>query len=262
MRTDEKIESDLRALARATTRGLPSVADTARALEAARGKGASPMSKIRRPLFAGALTIAAAAAILVFPVPYSRQRGYDVTFTGADGRVAHLHLSMADRAKAEARALALAHGAKVEIQPRRERVWGSVYAMAAEKLFHLDIDVEGKTQAQIEEEIKKQLTDQGWDIETIDVHGSDDGLGFSVTANSGDGQRHMEIKTQGGVPASLHLHLEGLDVRREPGMSDEQLKQKILDQMKTRGLEGEVTVKDGQVQVRAEKRCEKPDEKE
>jgi hypothetical protein len=258
MRTDEKIESDLRALARASTHDLPSLADTARALEAARGQGASTMSRIRKPLFAGALTIAAATAILVFPVPYSRQRGYDVTFTGSDGRVAHLHLSMADRAKAEARALALAHGAKVEIQPRRERVWGSVYAMATEKLFHLDIDVEGKTEAQIEEEIKTQLASQGWSIETIDVHGSDDGVRFSVTANSGDGQRHIEIRRQGGGGESMHV--EGLDVRREPNMTDAELKQKILDQMKARGLEGDVTVEDGKVQVRAEKRSEKPDE--
>src|SRR5690348_9678709 len=105
MGTDEKIASDLQALARATTRGLPSPDDTARALTEAQGRtqhnrGASIMTKLKRPLMASALTVAAAVAILVFPVPYSRQRGFDVTFTRSDGRVAHLHLPGADRAKA------------------------------------------------------------------------------------------------------------------------------------------------------------------
>src|SRR5260370_26399810 len=167
MGTDDKSESDVQALARAATRGLPSLDAAARALTqaGAESKGAFNMSRIRKPLLAGALAAVAAVAILVFPVPYSRQRGFDVTFTRSDGRVAHLHLPGHDRAQVEAHALALAHGAQVMIEPRRERVWGSVYAMAQENLFRIDVDMQGKSNAQVEDEIKAQLAAEGWDID-------------------------------------------------------------------------------------------------
>jgi hypothetical protein len=235
---------------------VPSLADTARALAEARGQGASTMSKMKQPLLAGALTLATAAAILVFPVPYSRQRGFDVTFTGSDGRVAHLHLSMADRARAEARARTVAHGAAITIEPRRERVWGSVYAMAAEKLFHLDIHMQGKSEAQIEDEIKTQLAGEGWDVNTVEVERSEQCTHVTVTAGSGEEQRHLEVVSEGAGDPSEHLRVEGLEVRAEPGMSDAELREKIREQMKARGLEGEVSVENGQVRVRAEKRVE------
>lgn len=257
MGTDEKLESDLHALARATTRGLPSLDDTARALAEARAhaQGASTMSKMRKPLLASALTVAAATAILIFPVPYSRHRGFDVTFTGSDGRVAHLHLPGHDRAKAELRARALAHGATVTIEPRRERVWGSVYAMAQEKLFHLDVDMQGKSDAQVEDEIKAQIAGQGWDPDSVDVKRSDNGSSVSITAHNGDNQRHVELRSSGGSLApGDRLQLEDLDVERTPGMTDAELKQKLLEELKARGLEGDVTVENGQVRVHAQKK--------
>jgi hypothetical protein len=260
MRTDEKIASDLQALARATTRGLPSPDDTARALTEAQAqrKGASIMSKLKRPLMASALTVAAAIAILVFPVPYSRQRGFDVTFTRSDGRVAHLHIPGSDRARAEARARELAHGADVTLEPRRERVWGSVYAMAQEKLLHIDVDMQGKSEKQIEDEINAQLVQQGWAVDTVVVHRGDEGkTRMSITAHSGDEQRRIEVVSEGaGEPGAEHVRVEGLEVQREPGMSDAELRDKILREMKARGLEGEVSVDNGKVRVRAEKRVE------
>jgi hypothetical protein len=211
------------------------------------------MSKMKNPIVAGALTVAAAVAILVFPVPYSRQRGFDVTITRG-GQVAHLHLPGRDRVKAEARAQKLARGGTVAIAPHVERVWGPVYAMAEEKLLHIDIDMNGKTDAQVEGEISSQLSAQGWNADSVEVQRGDDGTSVQISAQSQAGDRTIKIVSQSqGGPGSEHLDIQGLEIEGHANMSDAELKQKILDQLKARGMTGDVSVENGQVRVRATK---------
>jgi hypothetical protein len=256
MAEDEEIASDLQALARATTRGLPSLDETARALAETRAKrkGALLMA-LKKPLVTSALTIATAAAILVFPVPYTHVRGYDVTFMRSDGRAAHLYMPIANRAKVQARAQALAHGATVTINPRGERVWGSVFAMAQEKLklLHADVDVDmrGKNDTQIADELKEQLASQGWDADRVDVERNDDETRASISVGSGDAKRFIKI-TQKGNEDRLGVQL--LKLSYDPNLTDAQIKQQILDELKARGLEGEVTVNNGKVQLTFHKR--------
>lgn len=264
MGADEKLESDLQALARASERDLPGIDETARALAEARVErnGGFTMSKIRKPMLAGALTVAAVIAVLVFPVPYSRQRGFDVTITRSDGKSAQLHLPGRDRARAQARAAQLAHGGTVTIAPHVERVWGSVYAMAEDKLFHVDIDLQGKSAGEIEGEIKSQLAAEGWSADDVQVQRSDEGTSVSISAsgNGGGGERQIEVisKSEGAGPGAQHLEMQGLEIEHTAGMTDAQLRQKILDQLKARGLEGEVTVENGEVRVKAKKTVEQP----
>ncbi len=255
METDEQIESDLQALARASTRGLPRLEDTARALAEARARseGGFFLRTLKKPVWAGALAVAVAAVMLVFPVPYSRQRGFDVTIRHGD-QIARLHLPgrAADRAAVEAHARALAHGGAVTLAPHVERVWGPVYAMAEEKLLHIEIDLQGKSAPEIEDAIKTQLAAQGWSLGDVEVERSADRTRVSISAESDDG-RVMLVHQKTDGPAET-LRIDSLDTGREPGMSDAELRQKILDELKARGLSGDVVVEDGKVQIRAEER--------
>jgi RNA polymerase sigma factor (sigma-70 family) len=72
-----------------------------------------------------------------------------------------IRLPTHDPAQAQRRAALLRRqGATVTVVPRKERVWGSVYAMAKEKLLHVEINLKGKTEAQVIEELRAQLTQQ------------------------------------------------------------------------------------------------------
>jgi hypothetical protein len=259
---DEQIKSDLQALARATTRGLPTTDETRRALIAAHdAKQGAIMSKIRKPLYIGAVTFAAAAAILVCPVPYAHQRGWDLALTRSDGKTIHVHLRGNDRRNAEAHAAALAHGGKVQLSPVNERVWGSVYAMAEEKLLHLDIDLRGKSDAEIQDEIESQLAAEGWSGEEVKVRRDGDSTEVRISADSvdeaGKKVRIVSESKNEGEGAADHLVVRGIAVDRTPGMTDAELKQKILDDLKARGLTGTVTVEGGSVRVEATKTIEK-----
>jgi hypothetical protein len=248
MEMDDQLKLDLEALARDTTRGLPTYLDTRRAL-AARAEEGVFMSKIRKPLSVGVLAVAVALAILVCPVPYSHQRGFDLTITRAD-HVAKIHLRGNDRGRADARAAKLAHGGTTTLAPHIERIWGSVYAMAEEKLLHVDIDMQGKTDAQVEDEITAQLAAAGWTAGDVQVQRSGDKSSISIEAdNEDENGHHIMFVTKGGD----HVQVDSLDIQPEPGMTDEQLRQKILDQMKTRGMtdgrDVNVTVENGKVSI-------------
>src|SRR5262245_31457326 len=107
MSTDSRIDDDLKALADASARGLPTLDDTARELSRAQRNAGGIMRTIKRPLFATAIGLCAVAVVLVLPVPYTHTVGYDLNVAGADGRVATLHLKAKNAAQAEARADAI-----------------------------------------------------------------------------------------------------------------------------------------------------------
>src|SRR5262249_46571506 len=157
---------DLEALAESSARRLPSLDQTARAVADARAKpsGGRIMSIIRKPLSATAAAVAVVAAVLICPVPYTRTVGYELTVTNASGRVVRVAVAGKSAAFAERRAAELRrHGAQVAVAPRSERVWGSVYAMARDKLLDVRVDLsDGRTDAQVADDIRDQLAAGGW----------------------------------------------------------------------------------------------------
>jgi hypothetical protein len=255
----ESLASDLKALGARTSRRVPSLDDTTRALESAlatRRARPEPRRAMRRPVLAGAGALAAAALVLVVPVPYRHHTGWDAVVRSADGRTATVHLSArsADEAKRRATALARTTGAnEVRIAERTELVWGSVYAMAQEKLFHVDVDMAGKTDDQVEAEIRAQLVQQGWTPDEVEVRRDANGSVVSLGANDGQHEIKMVRKQVGAGADRVDIQPEPIDDTREPGMTDEQLRQKILRQLEARGLKAEVTVNGDDIQIRAEK---------
>ena len=258
--TDARIENDLKALAESSARGLPTLDQTGRALTVPRTEptGGRIMSIVRKPLLATSLAVAVVAAILVCPVPYTRTVGYELTVTNAAGRVAKIRVPAKNVAQAERRAAELRKkGAVVAVAPRTERVWGSVYAMAKDKLLDVHVDLDGKSDAQVADDIRTQLANGGWTADDVQVQRSDDGSSVEISAQDGSG-RQMKVvrKASGGTEKNMDFQLGGIDDGREPGMTDAQLRDKILQQLKARGLDGDVTVDGDKVEIRASKSVE------
>jgi hypothetical protein len=256
MSTDSRIDSDLKALADSTARGLPTIDETARALAEAQAKRGGFMRTIRKPIWATTLAFAAVAVVLVFPVPYSRTVGYELTLRGPGARVAKLRLGTRDAAQAERRAAALRkNGTEVTVAPRTERVWGPVFAMANEKLLHIHVDFGGKTDEEVANDIRDQLSQAGWSAGDVQVQRSSDGSSVEISADDGQG-RHVQVvrKAQGGSEAKMDLEVGGIDDAREPGMTDAQLKDKILKQLQARGLDADVQVDGDRIEIRASRK--------
>ncbi|HWE30235.1 MAG TPA: hypothetical protein VHB97_19650, partial [Polyangia bacterium] len=70
--------------------------------------------------------------------------------------------------------------------------------------------------------------------------------------------RQMKVvrKTSGGDEKNMDFQLGGIDDAREPGMTDAQLRDKILQQLKARGLDGDVVVDGSHIEIRASKSIE------
>jgi hypothetical protein len=266
MRTDERIEEDFRSLAEATRRGLPPMAHTARALAEGRGgarKG--PLARaFARPAYAGAIGLALAGAALLAPVPYTRTVGYELEVEGPGGRVAHLRLPARTEAQARRRAEIVGRetGARVSVRPLTERVWGNVYAMAQEGIVQIRVEMEGKTDDQVGAEIDAQLRAGGYAPGPIEVQRSGDEAHVGFEADDAQG-RHVKVirkaKGDGAGNAVVEIELGAIDHTREPGMTDEQLREKIIAQLKARGVPNPEVVVDGdRVEIRAQKALEGP----
>lgn len=253
----DRIDADLEALAEATQRGLPSLDETTRALRLARSRptGGTLMSLSRRPVLVFTLGAAALALALVCPVPYTRTLGYDLTVRANDGHVASVRLPRVSREQAERRAEALrARGAAVSVAPRTERVWGALYAMASDKLLHVDVRTGGRTDAEIEKEVRAQIEQSGWAPDGVTVQRDGEATVVAIDANDGEG-RVVSLVGKGDR-GRVTMRAGDLDDRREPGMTDEQLRQKILRQLEARGMVGEVTVVGDRIDIRAHPRAE------
>jgi hypothetical protein len=111
--------------------------------------------------------------------------------------------------------------------------------------------LDGKTDTEVEDEIRAQLDRQGWAPEAVGVERSDGSTAVHLRAEDGAGRRLQLERRAPGAPSRLQLEPMPIDDAREPGMSDEQLREKILKQIRERGFEGDVRVEGDHVQIRA-----------
>jgi hypothetical protein len=250
MNVDERIDGDLKALAAATRRGLPAATDSARALAAAR-----PDSRRRqrraRPLVVGGLAL---TALTLCPLPYQRTVGWQLTARTPDGRRYTAALPARNRAEAwrRARALGVKNGAAdIEVTPRTTRAWGSVWAMAEEKLLQLHVTLDGRSDAAIEDDVRAQLAAAGWNAGAVSLDRSGGEATVRLDADDGAGKQLHLVRTQPGGAPALDVDVDAIDDTREPGMTDDQLRDKIARQLQARGLDPDVTVEGGRIQIRA-----------
>lgn len=147
---------------------------------------------------------------------------------------------------------------EARVSPLTETVSGNVYAMVHDRIIVIDVDTEGKSDEQVEAEIRGQLLDEGVaepvvkyrsdaDESVLRVEGEHEGKVFHVVQKQVGDERDAKVR----------MELGWLDTSREPGMSDEELEDKIRSQLEARGLQGDIEVEGEQVRVRMKKRvCE------
>jgi hypothetical protein len=124
------------------------------------------------------------------------------------------------------------------------------------------VEMEGKSDEQVGAEIDAQLRAGGYEPGPIEVERSGDETHVGFEANDPQG-RHVKVvriaKGEGAGNAAVEIELGGIDDTREPGMTDEQLRDKIVAQLKAKGVPNpEVTIEGGHVQIRAQKELEEP----
>ena len=221
MEMDDRIATDLRAYGRATDHAPRPLDAIAASLRAAAADG--PLTRLRRPIAVGALAL---AVLLVAPVPYTRQRGFDFT-VATDGTVVR--------------------------SPHIERVWGPVYAMAREKLFHIELPLKDQRSEELEREIRQQLVAEGYTVDNVKVWrfaGLGAGINCDllppttrVTIDAHRGTEPLHLSTdidEGPGPARLLVRDGEVVSAPRPNPFEEQ--KMLIDRLKACGVKGDVTV--------------------
>jgi hypothetical protein len=124
--------------------------------------------------------------------------------------------------------------------------------MVEDEILRVDVDTTGKTDAEVEAEVRKQLEAEGWNPTVVEVRRGDPSSTLVLGADDGQG-RQVEVVSQSngqGAPR-VEVQVDPIDDAREPGMTDDQLRDKILRQLHARGLDGEVVVDGDRVEIRA-----------
>ncbi len=237
--------------------------------------------------------------LLLIPIPYNRISGYSVlfygipsesgisktvveqavkslgydqtvvsaSFTGSayDYRISNLPTRQAARETAAVVAAVSGSDYVPVITTDVERVSGSLYAQARDKLNKIEIDAKGKTDEEIKADIKLKLKSQGVNNPVIDVSTKADGMreikiGISDSSATAQEKREMEIAVKGDrisfdSPEKITVATEG--------KTEAEIKAEIEKELKSRGIEDpNVTVTreaDGQRKIDIEiKKEEKP----
>jgi hypothetical protein len=187
----------------------------------------------------------------------NEQSGGPLTFTA---RVPRSSRAQVDRiSQAFVHGLA-GHGisATAEATPRVERVLGNLYAYARDNLITVNVSTAGKTDAQIEADIKSQLEAAGLESPEVEYRKQGDQTTLKL----------MIRKTAGAVDSSsccpeVTVTLDGhepgegqgdgknaqIRVKRTSEMTDEQVIAQIKQQLRDQGVDADVTMENGQIQV-------------
>lgn len=307
---DTRMDQDLRSLAAATARRLPTADETAKALEETpgartgqrthQGEGGGFMETIRKLRNRRGVTtvlgaVAVGAALLVVPVPYRRTVGHEVTLTLSGGNESQArlvsrelgrvlsaegvrlrnevtpagpHYAVVARTPERSRrqvervtqaliqALGARHiSAQAAINPKTEATSGSVYAMALDQVIQIRVDFTGKSDEEIATEVRAQLEQAGITTEEVRFSREGDESELEVRGQDGDRQLRLMQRSKGGE-GGLQFDIGGLDQTREPGMTDEQLREKIERQLRERGLTGQVEVNGDGIRIKVQKQVE------
>ncbi|TPW16806.1 MAG: hypothetical protein FD129_614 [bacterium] len=273
-------------------------------------------SAAARPWLAPLLGAAAALAMLLVPFSYQKTVAYDVSFhldgrsaplasglssalqesfgatsinsnSDGDGRLtltARVPLEAANGVAARAEAFASvlrADGQTVTttVEPVRETVSGNLFAMTRDQTVRVDITATGRTPAEIEADVRRQLEAAGVTGANVMVS-QDDGKttiqifqeheGDKAAGNGGDGVHvipgqegegagwvsdsrqdpaahgNFEFTIDGKTPDPAKMATVKIDNNGQK-LSDADLKRSIEDQLRAQGHPADVVVSDGKV---------------
>ena len=253
----------------------------------------------RRPAWVFAAAAAAIALALIFvPVSYDRTVGQELSFTvsGAqlagsdvDGLVnvlttqigeAPVRVSVGDRAEIVARVAGKSRAddesvakalqselsnqgltAEFEVTPIKETISSNVYAYAAAQWQDIRVETAGRSDFEIESDIRSQLASQGFLVDQLSYQSGPDGTRMHLEATSPDGHKlvaeteHKGAPGEVNVPTGEPVNIMMLDPSELKGKSDAEIKTMVEEKLRERGIyDAEVTVENGKVEITAERR--------
>jgi hypothetical protein len=135
--------------------------------------------------------------------------------------------------------------------------WTSIASAARDAVLRVSVDTAGKSDSAVATEVADQLSAQGVANPSATFTRSGNGSDLDVQGNV-DGREVRMKRVVVGEPAAARVEMDfggpgALDTKRRPGESDDALKQRIVDQLRAQGLDGDVEVKDGRLEVRIRK---------
>lgn len=134
---------------------------------------------------------------------------------------------------------------------------GVVFATTGTDWITFWVETDGKSDEQIETEIEDQLVEGGMVNPSVDVNRNGNHTRVKIDGEQGGKQIRLVKKEVGGNPGVIQMQHEMLDTEREPGMTDEQLEQKILAQLQARGMtDATVEVNGDEIRVKVEQEVE------
>jgi hypothetical protein len=193
----------------------------------------------------------------------TRARSLEVSQVAGGGTLLGIEMLATSEERAERVAAALVERlrersftAEARVSAITETVSGSVYAMVRDRIIVIDVDTEGKTDQEVEDEIRAQLLDEGVaepDVKyhsdgaktVVRVQGEHEGKSFDLVHKTLGDEREPSVRMEIGWP----------DISRDEGMTDEELEQKILRQLEERGMDGEIEIQGDGVRVKVRHRA-------
>jgi hypothetical protein len=245
-----------------------------------------------RPWWATGAAAAAIAMVLLFvPVAYERNLGQEVTISMAGdlaegsvrqvadafraamgveeirlqvGDITILSARVPGRSRAEASVMARAFSSQLDhkgipattaVSPWTEKVTGNVYAQVTNRWRDLRVETQGRSEAEIEQEIHAQLEQMGFLNREVTFRREGDRTRLGIRAGNPDNQLETKIerKIMGGGGQEPPIEVMLPDCTDLRGLPDDQVKAEVERRLRERGIEAEVRVEKGQVEIKAKK---------
>ncbi len=133
--------------------------------------------------------------------------------------------------------------AEAHVTPRVEKVSGNVYAAAGCSIVNLTIDRRGKTADEVKASITQQLEAAGIHNPSVDVSldGNETTVKIHAENVGADGQAaecEFQLRVQGEGSDEAHM----LSIHCDPNQTCDQMREQIQGELRSRGVEAEVTV--------------------
>jgi len=177
--------------------------------------------------------------------------------------VYYVHGSSADASNAFAATRdlvpAAAAAGQVTIEPWRVRESGSLLAQISARVFEVKVSSEGKTDAQVADEIRSQLAAQGMQMNSVsytrDPVTGETRIQLEGSASTPEGQAQVKIEdVRMGTPPDGQVETQIMLASPDKSLSEAEQIAQIKEQLARQGItNAEVSIKDGKIEVKAEK---------
>lgn len=145
--------------------------------------------------------------------------------------------------------------AEATVSPVSSKVQGNVYAMAMSRVINVNVDTNGKSDAQVAEDIKGQLKAAGFDATSVEYTTEGDKHTLKIINENHDPNAphndadapEVNLTINGQAPRTGGNNVR-LKIEKQPGDTDESIRQRVVDQLKAQGMDATVVVKDGKIE--------------